>query len=196
MGNVITTDGHQPDFTVAKDGTVALPAYTRHIDIVAGAATLGPNAPDSVTTGNARGLGFNNNNEQVYFNWEVPDDWDGASNFDIEIIWSPTGGDAILLNETVKWNMAWYAVEPTQAIDNGTEATGTVTYTETGNPGTDKEMIESEIEIPYTGGNQPLVKGDSVFMCFIRDNDNDNYSSNAICYRWEIKYTATGLAYQ
>jgi hypothetical protein len=172
-------------------------SYDRHIDILPSSATLGPSAPTPTTTGNARGLGFDADGELAFIEFEVGDDWDGASNMTLQIIWHPESGDAMLDTEQVKWNIAYNSVAQGEAVDNGTEATATTTYTQSG-AGTDKEIIETDITIAYTGGNQPLAVGDTVFIAFNRDVTGEGantYSGLAIVERWEMKFNANKRAY-
>ena len=172
--------------------------YTRHIDIYAGSANVGNTAPTPTTVGTtARGLGFNNANELAYFNWEVPTDWNGSSDFEIEIIWVTQAGDAIQNTEDVDWDIQYHSVAEGEAIDNGSVATATATYL-AGATQTDKEMFETEIDIPYNTGNQPLTAGDTVTMLFIRNTatEANSYTGEAVVLRWEIKYTANKMPYQ
>lgn len=213
LGDGSTGDGNNfisaRDDTVIKfklglDGVMQLYAdpvflgYSRHIDIQAGTAFLGPTAPTANSVGYARVLGFDADGETAHFNWEVPGDWDGASNFTVEVIWTGTEGDAVADTEKVKMDINYYCIAEGEALDNGTPVEATTTYTASGNQ-TDKEMFETDITIVYTGGNQDLTKGETVTMEFNRDvtgEAGDAYSGACQVLRWEIKYTATGMPYQ
>ena len=180
----------------ADTPTVLFPqGYDRHIDIQAGNATVGSTAPTATTIGHARGLGFDADAELAFFNWEVPYDWDGVSDMEIEVIYMTTDGDAVADGETIKLDINYYVTLPSAAVDDGTPVEITNTYTASGNQ-TDKEMFEQEIVIDFDQADQPLHKGDTVNMQFNRDIGVDTYSGAVIVLRWEVKYVATGLAYQ
>jgi hypothetical protein len=168
--------------------------YTRHIDVVGSAATVGSTAPTATTIGNSRPLCFDADAEVVYFQFEVGDDWNESSDYELEIVWNAEEGDALADTETVKFDIAYYSVAEGEAIDNGTEATGTVTYTQSG-AGTDKELIESDITIDYDGANQPLTAMDTLTFKFDRDMSGDSYGGDACVHRWELKFTANKLPY-
>jgi hypothetical protein len=194
MGNI---SNNQISINDSTGEVIYLNPYTRHIDILPSASTLGPTAPTPTTTGNARGLGFDADGELAFIEYEVGDDWDGVSDMIFQIIWHPESGDAIADTEQVKWNIAYNSIAQGEAVDNGTEATATTTYTQSG-AGTDKEVIETDITIAYTGGNQPLTTGDTVFIKFNRDVTGEgvnSYSGLAIVERWEIKFNANKRAY-
>ncbi len=176
-------------------GTVLFPdGFTRHLDIEAGSAIVGNTAPTATTVGFARGLGFDADAELAFFNWEVPQDWDGVSDFTIEVIWFSTSGDAVQNGETVKLDLNYYSVAEGEPIDNGTPVEATTTYTASGNQ-TDKEMFDTTITIDFDHGDQPLTKDDTVTMQFNRDTGVDTYTGAVIVLRWEVKYTATGMPY-
>ncbi len=166
--------------------------YNRHEDIQAGGATLGPTAPTPITIGTARGLGFDADNEVVFFSVEVPSDWDGASNMNLNVHWYPTSGDAVAEDETVKWDATYRSIVFGEAIDNGTVVVATTTFTG-GASETDKESYETTIIIVYTGGNQPLTVGDLIFIQFDRDVGTDDYSGSGIVTLWELEYTSVAL---
>lgn len=168
-------------------------SYTRHHDLTAGAAVLGPNAPTPTTVGTARGLGFDNDNETAHFTVEVASEWDGASNMTFHVHWYPTSGDAVAEDETVKWDITYRSIADGEAVDNGTAVVATATFT--GLVGeTDKESYETSITIVYTGGNQPLTVGDYLYIQFDRDVSTDDYSGAGIVTAWELEYTAIALA--
>lgn len=168
--------------------------YTRHHDIPAGSVQLGPTAPSIDVTDTALCVAFDADAEQIGLVAEVPDEWTGLGDFTLDIDWHPEDGDQIQNGETVKWDISWRSIEYGEAIDNGTVATGTVTYTEAGSPGIDKEYIDSEITIPFTGGNQPLEAGDNMMILFDRDVSGDSYSGDAIVCQWYFVYSANKLA--
>lgn len=181
--NGIATFGDAPVFA----------SYTRHHDLQASAATLGPNAPTLTTIGTARGLGFANDNESVNFAVEVPSEWDGASNMTLVVHWIPADGDLVAQGETVKWDATYRSIADGQAIDAGTVVVATTTFTG-GASETDKEAYSTSITIAYTGGNQPLAIGDILVVQFDRDVTTDTYSGAGIVIKWDLVYTAIALA--
>ncbi len=166
--------------------------YTRHIDIEIGAATLGPTAPTATTVGTFRGLGFDADNEEAFVNYEIPVDWDGASDMTFELHWYPTAGDAIANGETVKWDITYRSIAAGEAVDNGTVVPLTATFTG-GASETDKEHYETAITIAYNNGNQPLTAGDDLGIQFDRDVTTDTYSGAGIVYRIDLTYTSNTL---
>ena len=184
-----------PYFRVDRLGVVTFTGYSRHIDINAGTAVVGNTAPTPTTIEFARGLGFDADAELAFFNWEVPDDWDGVSDFIIEVVWFSTDGDAVQDGETVKLDINYYCIAEGEAIDNGTPVEATTTYTASGAQ-TDKEMFNTVITIDHDHADQTLTKQKTVTMQFNRDTGVDTYTGMAIVLRWEIKYAATGMPYQ
>ncbi len=182
-----------PSISISTVGIVTFPqGYTRKIIIEAGAASQGSTAPTFTTVGTVRGLSFSANAELAFFSVGIPSDWDGTSNFDLGVHWLPTSGDAIADTETVKFDISYHAAALGEAVDQGTVATATTTYTQSG-AGTDKEHLLTMITIPATGGNQPLALGDLISIQFNRDATTDTYSGDPNIYFWTIEYTATGL---
>ncbi len=185
--------GTTPVINVDTSGVVTFPqGYTRKLIIAAGAASQGSTAPTFTTVGTTRGLAFNANAEQAFFALAVPPDWDGTSNFSLGVHWLPTSGDAIANAETVKFDISYHASALGEAVDQGTVAAASTTYTQSG-AGVDKEHLLTMITIPATGGNQPLAVGDTLNMVFNRDATTDTYSGNPNIYFWTLEYTAMGL---
>ncbi|KKM72356.1 hypothetical protein LCGC14_1421340 [marine sediment metagenome] len=173
-------------------------SYTRHLDLDIGAAVLGPNAPTATTIGTSRGLGFDADNEAAYVEFEIPSDWDGASNMNFNIHWHPTSGDAIANTEKIKWDAHYRSVAIGEAVDNGTLVTATTTFTGGASEG-DKETYQTVIVIVYTGGNQPLTAGDILYIQVDRDVTGEaggggSYSGMGIITLVELEYTSNALA--
>lgn len=166
--------------------------YTKHHHFDAGAASLGPTAPTVDQTGTAICLAFDNNNEQVGLSAEVAEEWDGASDMQFNIDWYPQDGTAIGAGETVIFDLSWRAIAYGEAVDNGTVATATITYTQSGG-GTDKEYIDSTTTIAYTGGNQPLTVDDNILFTFSRDFTADTYGADVVVCDWYLNFTANKL---
>lgn len=170
-------------------GGLIIPEYTRHFDVMPSSALLGPTAPTVDVQDTFAGLGFDADAEAAYLDIEVPDEWVGISDMTLEVVWMPESGDAIADTETVKWDISYRSIADGEAVDNGTVATATATYTQSG-AGTDKELIKTEITLDYDGANQPLTIGDTLGIKFDRDVTGDTYSGKAIVVRWELYYTA------
>ena len=185
---VLNTDG-----SVSFSTAPVFASYTRHHDITAGAATLGPTAPTPTTIGTARGLGFDADNEVVNFAVEVPSEWDGVSNMTLVVCWVPTDGDAVANNETVKWDATYRSIAVGEAVDNGSATVATATFTG-GVSETDKEHYMTDVTIVFNDGDQPLTAGDTIFFQFDRDVTTDDYSGAGIVMRWELEFTAIALA--
>ena len=163
--------------------------YTRTIKIPATAARVGVTAPTPTTIENTRGLGFDADGELAFIATPIPQDWDGASDLTFKTSFCGTSGDAIADTETVKFDISYNSVAEGEAVDNGTEKTATVTYTQSG-AGTDKEMIIVNITIDYDDGDQPITAGDALFIKFNRDVTTDTYSGAAIVQAWALQYTS------
>lgn len=168
-------------------------SYQRHHDIPIAAASLGPTAPSVVKTGTAICFAFDADAEEAGIVIEIPHEWIGTSDLEFNIEWHLQSGDVIAAGETVKWDVEWHSIAEGEPIDNGTVATGTVTYTQDG-AGTDKQTINSSITIPYTGGNQPITAEDWFLLTFNRDVSADTYSGDAIICKTELEYIANKLA--
>ncbi len=193
-----------PRFSVQTDGVAIFTAapvfasYTRHIDLDIGAAVLGPNAPTATTIGTSRGLGFDADNQAIYVEFDIPSDWDGASNMNFNIHWHGTSGDAVANTEKVKWDSHYRSVAIGEAVDNGTLVTATTTFTGGASEG-DKETYQTVIVIVYTGGNQPLTAGDILYMQIDRDVTGEaggggSYSGLGIITLVELEYTSIANA--
>jgi hypothetical protein len=195
-GSIITTANGNLSLLPHGTGIIVFGEYTRHVDVPAGAAFVGATAPDNITTGTARCLGFDASGEAAYVTWEVPDDWAGATDDDVtfKVYWHATSGDAVAENETIKWNISYRVIDfdNNEAIDSGTVATGTVTYT--GGAGeVDKKTYESLITMDADETNQALVKDQVVVLELKRDTAVDDYSGQAIMCRLEFTYGSVGL---
>ena len=179
------------ELDVEKVGILANTAatYTRTLKIPATAARVGNTAPTEVTIVNTRGLGFDADGELAFIAVPIPQDWNGISDIILKTSFCGTAGDAIADGETVKFDISYNSVAENEAVDNGTEVTATVTYTQSG-AGTDKQMIIINITIPYNDANQPITAGDALFIKFNRDVTTDTYSGMAIVQAWALQYTS------
>ena len=172
-------------------GTVTVAAYTRKNTITASAATLGPTAPTPVTIGTFIGLAFDADAEVVDVIWRIPSDWDGG---DITLVPHWTAENAVPLSdgETVKFDITYRSIAEGEPLTNGTVATSTYTYTQSGG-GVDVELLESPIPMLFDDANQPLAAGDYIGIQFNRDFTTDTYGSDANVFIWYFEYMSTGL---
>lgn len=171
-------------------------SYDRHIDIPINSAVLGPTAPAIVITGNAGGRGFNADAELATFEFEVPKDWDGITDMQLEVLWHPEDGDVIQDTEDVKWNFSYNSIADGEPVDNGTPVNITSSYTQSGG-GIDKQQIVTILTIDFDNVNQPLTVGDTVYVKCNRDKtgESNSYSGLAIIGRWEIKFKSNKRAF-
>lgn len=163
--------------------------------IQAGSAALGPNAPSWSENGagnHCAGLEFDADAEEAYLIYEIPDCWDGGDQY-LKVYWC-TDGNAIGAGQTVKWDVTWRAMNwGTDGADNGTAATGTVTYTQPGGGDGATDTYEHSITMAYNDADQPLAAGDVVVFHFDRDMTGDTYANGAIVQLWEVRTNQTKL---
>lgn len=181
------------EFAIQDDGEIDTSVWTVDYVLRPGSQALGPTAPSWETNDSCVGRGYDADAERSTLSFEVPSCWNGTSDLTLKIYWCPTSGDAPADTETVKWDAEWRSIDwGTEDVDNGTLATGTVTYTQVG-AGDDKDSFEHEITIPYTGGNQPLASGDVISIQFDRDVSGDSYSGIGIVHLYEMSVDQTQL---
>jgi hypothetical protein len=183
--------GGSTKFSVDNAGALTLATYTRHHDITASSATLGPTAPSNEVIGVASGLGFNADAEVAYFNVEVPSEWIGTTDMVLLIDWAPDTAPSA--GETVKWDISYRTVATGEDIDATGATTGTVTYTQSGG-GTAGELIKSSITLTYNDGTNPLTVGDMIFVQFDRDVGTDSYDEIPVVFNWNLEYDANTIA--
>ena len=143
------------DFDVVADGviienstttgvaTLRVPTFTQHVSINAGAASLGPNAPTATTLGTWRTLQFDNDNEEVFAEFEIGEDWDGVSDMTLKLYLFPHATDQIQVGEIVEFDATYRSIEEGEAYDNGTAVVINPTYTQAGSELGDKLMFET-----------------------------------------------------
>lgn len=149
------------------------------------------NPPVAVTTGFTIGWGFDADAEQIGVSFRVPDDWDGASDLTLRLVWHPQSGTAIGNTETVIWKFTYHVVNKAgEACDNGTQVAGSVTYTQSG-AGTDKEVIDSEIALDYDNANQPILPGDTVTGKVHIDFTTMTYAADVVLMHLELQYNSS-----
>lgn len=164
---------------------------TKTMSLDSGMFTLGSTPPTLNAT--AGGWAFDADAETMYIRFRAPDDWDGASDLALKALWHPLSGDAVALNETVVFKYIWRATPAnTTAVDHDTAITGTTTWTETSDPGTDKGLYRSAIAIDYDGTDQVINKGDWVTGAFTVDATNSTYvagGGDVVVLGFELEYT-------
>ena len=172
-------------------GAVTVGAYVRKNTITPTAAASGPTAPTAVTVGTFIGLAFDADAEQVDVIWRIPSDWDGG---DISFVphWCAESGTPLVDSETVKFDITYRSIAENEALTNGTAATSTYTYTQSGG-GVDLELLESPIPLLFDDANQPLSAGDYIGIQFNRDMTTDTYAADANVFIWYFEYSSTGL---
>ena len=165
--------------------------YTRYTDV--GFLELGATPPVAGTIGTARALCFDADAEEFFFVFEVPSDWEGASDMNLEVHWHPESGTAIADGETVEWESDYRSRAAGEAIDSGTVVTVTGTHTQSG-AGTDKDSLVTQVLLDYDDANQPLTAGDHVLLQLNRDFTNDTYAADACIFQILVSYTSTGIS--
>lgn len=159
---------------------------TWNVDYVirASSTVLGPETPVYAENNHCTGPSFAADAEEAQIAFEVPDCWTGGA-ITFKIYWCPQASDVPQLNETVKWDITWRAITwGADDSDVGTEDTGTVTYTESGDPGDDADTFISTIAIAPS--NQTLEAGDILAIHFDRDVSTDTYSGAPIVSVFEL----------
>jgi len=112
------------------------------------------------------------NDEWVFYEWEVPENYDTGSDFKIRFAWAPTDANA----GGVVWGIEYTVVTP-----NNNEVLTTTTTTETVTDSAEslanELLITDFITIPGTG----VQPGDTLSMRVYRDADNgaDDYGADA-----------------
>ena len=198
---VITVDGETNDLTMTYmededrldiSSDIKVKTYERHIDIEVGHASGGSTAPSEVQIGTASGLTYNADAEQSKIAFEIPHDWDGVSDFSLDVKWCPL--TAIADTETVKWDITYRvkAENVGATVDGGTATIATVTYTQSG-VGTVNEYLKHTITLAYNDADNPLVKGSKCFIQFDRDMTGDTFGGDATALEWDVRLNSTAI---
>lgn len=180
---------------LAVQGAFTVANFTKHIDLPAGAAVLGPTAPSVVVSGTCIGLQFDADAEVVGLTFDVPDDWVAGTDLTLHLHWHGESGDALADTETVKWDCSYRAIDwdDSETVDNGTIATMTTTYTQSG-AGANLDALVSDMTMTAAHAQQPLAAGDAIAMTCDRDVTGDSYSGGAIISVWQVQYTSNTLS--
>lgn len=171
-------------------GAVNVTKYDVDYVVAAGGVALGPTAPSWASNGSCEGLGFDADAEEVHIVFHMPDCWAGGASDDLvlSVYWCPEDGQAPADGEVVKWDISYRSIDwGTEDVDNGTLATGTVSYTQSG-AGDEGDTFEHLITIDADDANQPIANGDVVIIHFDRDwAVASNYPHDAIIVNWELE---------
>lgn len=179
--NVVLESGKGSIHLDAADNEVLLNDSWTCRRFQAGSVSLGPTAPDTLVNGSFTGKGFDAAAETIFINEIVPYQWTGDTDGTFGIEWTPEVGDAIQLNETVKWNISFRSIAwGTEDTDNGTAATDSITYTETANPGDANDTHTTVFTLDWDNVAQPVMQGDRFGVTISRDTATDTYSGQAI----------------
>jgi hypothetical protein len=175
-------------------GSVEFAGYTRHYDLSIGAAVLGAAAVTFATIETFRCAVFDAQADLAFLNFEVPDDWDGASNMALNLEFFTETGDALGNGEIIEFHAEYRSIAEGEAYDNGSSVTITPTVTG-GASETAKGFYEISASIAYTGGNQPLAVDDILGIKLLRDvDDTDTYTGDVMLCKAELEYTSDTLA--
>lgn len=169
--------------------TVTVTPFQRHIQLPAGASTLGPTAPSGVTYNDViRCLEFDADNEASFITIEIPDDWVGGEDIEIEIDWLPNDDD-VANGETVKWDFRYRSIAQGEDAD-GTLTSATATYTDVGGTAVQGTIIHTDLDLSWDDANNPLVKQDHLFIEVTRDKAGDSFPGGACITAWEWIYNS------
>jgi len=174
-----------------KDGLLTVPAYVRHIQVAAAAVGLPANQPSAVDVGTAGGYQFasSGTQEELHFQWEIPEDWDGTDII-VEIDWCPNSG-AMTNPHAIKWTFEYRAVAEGELITAGNVATQSVTYDTTT---AQYLVVHSPVTFTYNHADQPLTVGDHIFVrCFRDTGVTDDFPGTVVATAFEIIYNSTSI---
>lgn len=163
--------------------------YQRHIQMPASVAGNVANQPTAVEVGTASGYQFasGGTQEELHFQWEVPEDWDG-SQIVVEIDWLPNSG-AMTSPAAVNWIFEYRSVAEGESIVNGTMASKSVVYNTT----TAQDII---VHSPVTldDANQPIEIGDHIyFRCYRNTAVANDFAGTVVATAFEINYTSNSF---
>lgn len=188
-GDVIITGNN---FSVDAAGVLTVAPYERHIAISAGAALLGPTAPDVVTYNSVvRCLEFDHDDEEAFLDRELPEDWVGSEDMGLAIIWFPNDS-AMADGNTVKFDIQ-LKVTAEGADHDGTLTSATATHTDSGGATLQGLAVHTTITLDYDDGNNPLVKQSHIDIQVTRDMTGDSYGDGACIKGFKLNYNSNTL---
>ncbi len=172
-------------------GTLTVTPYQRHVQIPASTSGLPANQAPLITVGTASCLKFvNAGGKYAYFQWEVPTDWVGSEDIEIEADWIAESG-AIGAGETVVHKFSYRSIAEDESLLGGTVATTAATFTD-GGAGTAQDIVtHTAATFTYNHANQPLVAGDHLYVQVERDTDT--FTGDTCIVAFEINYNSNTL---
>jgi len=175
--------------------TITVDEYTRHRSIPIGSAIIGGGAPGATTVGTYNGLSLDDNTEILFFNFHVPMAWTGTSDMALVWHWVNQAGTLIPENDAVKFNCDYRSRADGEVLDSGNATSTTITFTQTGGAGTDKENHETAMPIDFDQVDNPISVGDIIGFSCLRGKDAgaDTYAGDATVYHWGMTYQSTGI---
>jgi len=166
--------------------------FTRHIQLPAQLAGTPANQPTEGADETAACLIMANSaTEYIYATFEIGEEWKGREDMTAEVDWVPYSG-AVGAGQTVQWDWTMRSVAIGEALDNGTAATMSGTFTDGGSGTSQYVEVHTGATIDWDHANQPLVHEDHVFLRVERNN-SDTFSGTVCVTAIEIIYTATGI---
>lgn len=183
-GDWETTGTHTMD-------ALTVTAYERHIQVPVLAVGTVANQPTPIDVGTAGGFQFasSGTQEELHFQWEVPDDWDGTD-ITVEIDWVPDSG-GMTSPHTIRWTFEYRCVAEGEAITNGSAGTETVDYSTTT---AQYVTVHSPVTLPYNDADQPIAAQDHIyFRCFRDTTVGDDFPGTVVATAFEILYNSTSL---
>jgi hypothetical protein len=179
-GQVLTADGAGgaawEDVTMERELLIPLDGLAR------GAA-----APDAAILGNYFGYAYKLNDDG-FFSFEAPADWDGASDFLVSLHWTINEAYALQSAE-VRWQIQWSATpeDGGEALDAPTHG-GTLNSGDVNIPATAKHLVETQIAIPHASLALHDVVGVQLKRVALGDGTDPTAKPTVIAV--EIEYTA------
>lgn len=170
---------------------ITVPSYERHIQIPVQAVGNPANQPTAIDAGTAGGYQFASSGvqEELHFQWEVPDDWDGTD-IKLEIDWLPDSGTKTS-PAAVRWVFEYRFIAPGESILQGTQATQSISDTATV---AQYVTIHSPVTLPFNDANQPITKQDHLYVRCYRDTTVANdFTGTVIATAFEVIYNSNTL---
>ena len=171
--------------------SITVDAYERHIQVPVLPVGNPASQPTAVDVGTAGGYQFasSGTQEELHFQWEVPDDWDGTD-IRVEIDWCPDSG-AMTAPDTISWVFQYRSIAEGELITQGTIAVETINHSTTTPQYT---TVHSPVTFPFNDADQPLTKQDHLYVRCYRDTTVGNdFAGTVVATAFEILYNSTTL---
>jgi len=172
--------------------TFVITSFKRHIQVGTRKSGNVSNQPTAIDVGTAGAEQFasSGGQEELHFQWEVPNDWDGTD-IKIEIDWLPDAG-AMTGSDAVEWVFEYRAIAEGESIVNGTVATKNEIYAM---PTAQYVTVHSPVTLPYNDANQPISKQDHLYVrCYRNTATANDYAGTVAATAFEIIYNSVGLS--